>query len=131
MNTEAVIGKYYEAFNQKNWHGMLSLLSEDVLHDINQGGTEKGKDVFQKFLGVMDEHYDEKVTDLVVFTKDGRGSAEFYIEGYYKKTQAGLPPAKNQFYKLRVGAFFDVKNGLITRITNYYNLPLWTDLVSK
>lgn len=126
-----VIEEYYKAFNEQNWEGMLNLLSDDVRHDVNEGGQEVGKDKFKAFLKVMDEHYTEKVVDLVVMTGDGgRMAAEFFIEGTYKKSQKGLPEAKNQFYRLPVGAFFEVKNGRIARVTNYYNLAQWIKLVS-
>jgi steroid delta-isomerase-like uncharacterized protein len=128
-----VIEKYYDAFNQQNFEEMLALLTDDVRHDVNEGENELGKDKFRAFLKVMDEHYTEKVVDLVVMSGGGgeRMSAEFFIEGTYKKSQKGLPPANNQFYRLPVGAFFEVKGGKIARVTNYYNLAHWIKLVSK
>ncbi|MGE0240292.1 MAG: isopropylmalate/homocitrate/citramalate synthase, partial [Parvibaculaceae bacterium] len=38
----------------------------------------------------------------------------------------GLPKAKGQGYKLRVGAFFEIRNGKITRVSTHYNLKDWT-----
>jgi steroid delta-isomerase-like uncharacterized protein len=75
----------------------------------------------------MDQCYREQVVDLVVFVnEDGRrGAAEFYIEGQYLSTDEGLPPATGQRYRLRVGAFFEIENGLVNRMTNYYNLQDW------
>jgi steroid delta-isomerase-like uncharacterized protein len=75
----------------------------------------------------MDHCYREQVVDLVVFAnEDGtRGAAEFYIEGQYLSTDEGLPPATGQRYRLRVGAFFEIENGLVNRMTNYYNLQDW------
>lgn len=130
MKTNELLKAYYDAFNKQNWQGMLDFLSEDVRHDINQGATEVGKARFKDFLGVMDAHYSEKVVDLVVMSNgEDRGAAEFFIDGVYKKSQEGLPEAKGQKYKIPVGAFFDIKNGKITRVTNYYNLPNWMDAV--
>ncbi|HCN78333.1 MAG TPA: isopropylmalate/homocitrate/citramalate synthase, partial [Verrucomicrobiales bacterium] len=34
-------------------------------------------------------------------------------------------PAMGQTPRLRVGAFFDIAGGRITRVTNYYNLEDW------
>ena len=97
------------------------------MHDINQGGAETGLEAFRAFLERMDRCYREQVCDLVVFaSEDGtRGAAEFYIEGQYLSTDDGLPPATGQRYRLRVGAFFDLKDGKVRRITNYYNLHEW------
>lgn len=122
---------YYATFNDGNREALLALLSEDVVHDINQGGTELGRDAFRVFLERMDRCYAEQVEDLVVFASDDgtRGSAEFFIRGTYRATDAGLPEATGQTYHLRVGAFFEIDGGRIRRVTNYYNLGAWLRMV--
>lgn len=122
-----LIRTYYETFNRGDREAFLTLLADDVAHDINQGGCETGKEAFRSFLQRMDQCYREQVVDLVVFVnEDGRrGAAEFYIEGQYLSTDEGLPPATGQRYRLRVGAFFEIENGLVNRMTNYYNLQDW------
>ena len=42
----------------------------------------------------------------------------------------GLPPAHGQKYRLPAGAFFEVRNGKVARVTNYYNLQDWIAQVS-
>jgi steroid delta-isomerase-like uncharacterized protein len=37
----------------------------------------------------------------------------------------GFPAAHGQRYRLPAGAFFELKNGLIQRVTTYYNLQDW------
>lgn len=122
-----LIQTYYTTFNAGDREAFLALLTEDVVHEINQGGAEGGRAAFRTFLGRMDRCYREQVCDLVVFaTEDGaRGAAEFYIEGEYLVTDEGLPPAAGQRYRLRVGAFFELKDGRVSRVTNYYNLQEW------
>ena len=122
-----LIQNYYEAFNSGDREAFLDLLADDVAHDINQGGCEVGKEAFRAFLQRMDRCYREQVVELVTMaSEDGkRGGAEFYIEGEYLSTDEGLPPATGQRYRLRVGAFFEIENGLVKRITNYYNLQEW------
>ncbi|WP_083653790.1 ketosteroid isomerase-related protein [Deinococcus marmoris] len=126
--THDLISRYYAAFNASDPAGMLEVLSDDVQHDINQGGSELGRDAFRAFLAHMDVHYREEARNLTVMASaDGlRAAAEFVIHGEYLKTDEGLPPAKGQEYALPVGAFFEVHGGLITRVTNYYNLQDWT-----
>lgn len=123
----SLIRHYYECFNAGDREAFLNLLTDDVAHDINQGGTETGREVFRAFLKRMDRSYKEQVCELEVFAnEDGtRGAAEFYIEGEYLATDEGLPPATGQKYWLRVGAFFDIRDGRVSRITNYYNLEDW------
>lgn len=123
----ALIQHYYAIFNTGDREAFLALLTEDVVHEINQGGIETGKEVFRSFLQKMDRCYREQVRDLVVFAnEDGtRGSAEFFIEGEYLSTDEGLPSAQGQCYRLRVGAFFDLREDRVSRVTNYYNLEEW------
>ena len=59
-------------------------------------------------------------------TDGARAAAEFNLKGKYLATDEGLPPAKGQTYKLRVGAFFEVADGKITRVSTHYSLPEWT-----
>ena len=126
-DTEELIRLYYEAFNAGDRPGMLRLLSSGVVHDINQGPGVVGVEAFEKFLGHMDRCYAEQVEDLVVMVdaSGSRAAAEFFIRGEYLVTDEGLPEAVGQKYHLRVGAFFDVVDGRIARVTNYYNLPEW------
>ncbi len=37
----------------------------------------------------------------------------------------GLPEARGQTYELPVGAFFEIRDGKVARVTNYYNLNDW------
>jgi steroid delta-isomerase-like uncharacterized protein len=125
--TASLIRSYYAAFNQQNWDGMLALLTDDVAHDINQGGRQVGKDAFRSFLAHMDHCYAEQVVDLVVMVNEygTRAAAEFVIEGTYVRTDAPHPSANGQRYTLPVGAFFEIRDGRIARISNFYNLPEW------
>lgn len=133
MSNTQIVRQYYQYFNQQNWAGMLALVDEEIQHYPNQGELRAGKALFAEFMNTMDEHYSEQVVDLVLFQGEiaNRVAAEFFIDGIYKKAQDGLPPAHGQSYHLRVGAFLDVQDGKIKRITNYYNLEEWIALVSK
>lgn len=132
MSALETVMEYYHNFNIKNWQGILDLLDENIRHDANQGGTHYGKASFADFQKIMDECYDEELKDITLFSSDagGRIAAEFTVHGIYKKTDGNLPEAHNQTYVLPAGAFLEVKNGKITRVTTYYNLPLWISLVS-
>ncbi|GAB3546544.1 nuclear transport factor 2 family protein [Spirosoma fluminis] len=131
MTTLDIVTEYYNAFNRKDWTGMLTLVHPNVRHDSNQGATRVGKDLFTQFLQHMDDCYDERLTDMVVMTEPTgkRIACEFVVNGVYKKTDGDLPAATGQTYTLPAGSFLDVADGLITRITTYYNLPLWESLV--
>ena len=125
--TGQLIRDYYDAFDARDMPRFLALLDEDVVHDVNEGGRETGKAAFAAFMERMNAHYRETISDLVVMTDaDGsRAAAEFTCSGEYLATDEGLPPANGQTYRLRAGAFFDVADGRIARVTNHYNLADW------
>lgn len=122
-----LIHAYYDAFNRQDMVTFLGLLTEDVIHDINQSTRETGKQAFGAFMARMNRHYRETLKDIVVMTnEDGtRAAAEFVVHGTYLATDGGLPEARGQTYVLPAGAFFEMRNGKIARVTNYYNLPDW------
>jgi len=122
-----IIAAYLAAFNRGDWPGMLALLADDVVHDINQGGAEHGKPAFAAFLDRMARCYREELRDIVIMVgADGaRAAAEFHVHGQYLTQDSGLPPAHGQRYALPAGAFFALKDGRISRVTMYYNLPEW------
>lgn len=128
----AAVERYYAAFNAGDLEGMLAELSEDFVHDVNEGSARPGKALFAEFGRHMAECYRERLTDIVLFaTPDGRrAAAEFVVNGTYLKTDGHLPPAHGQSYVLPAGAFLSLDGGRITRVTTYYNLADWIRQVS-
>jgi steroid delta-isomerase-like uncharacterized protein len=122
-----LIHAYYRAFNAGDSAGMLALLSENVVHDINQGEREVGRVRFAQFLEHMQECYSEQLLELVVMGDPSgtRFAAEFTVVGRYLEADPGFPTAQGQSYRLPAGAFLEVEGGLITRVTTYYNLKDW------
>ncbi len=131
MQSLEIVKQYYAAFNQKNWAGMIALVDSEIRHEVNQGEVRIGQELYTQFLQQMDESYEETLHDLVFMSNETgeRIAAEFVVHGIYKKGDEGMPPAHGQSYVLPAGAFLEVKNGKICRVTTYYNLPLWLKLV--
>lgn len=134
MNQDSIdlVKRYYAAFNAGDMDTFLNLLTDDVIHDINQGERQIGKAAFKQFMACMNNNYKEELVDLVVMaTADGsRAAAEFVVLGEYLKTDEGLPEARGQKYQLPAGAFFEIKDRKVARITNYYNLQDWIKQVN-
>jgi steroid delta-isomerase-like uncharacterized protein len=128
---ETLVRAYYAAFNTGDMAGFLDLLTEDVVHDISQGGSEVGRAGFARFLEHMNRCYRERIVDLLVLTEPTgtRAAAEFIVEGTYIATDrgvpAGAPQASGQTYRLPAGAFFAIRDGRIARVSNHYNLADW------
>ncbi len=133
QNTITLIENYYAAFNGGDMDTFLNLLTEDVIHDINQGRREVGKAAFTQFMSGMNTSYKEQLVDMVIMASaDGqRAAAEFVVLGEYLKTDEGLPEANGQKYNLPAGAFFEIRDNKVARITNYYNLEDWIAQVSR
>lgn len=129
---EAIVRRYYEAFNAGDRSGMIACLTDDFRHDVNEGGRRDGKRRFAEFMAHMDRCYRETLKDIVIMASaDGsRAAAEFIVHGAYLQTDDGLPPAQGQCYVLPAGAFFSVRDGQIARVTTYYNLKEWIRQVS-
>lgn len=122
-----LLGRYYAAFNAGDGTGMLACLTDGVAHDINQGSRQIGKDAFRAFLAHMDRCYRERLSDIAIMASDDgtRAAAEFVVHGEYLATDEGLPEAAGQTYVLPAGAFFTLEDGLIGRVSVYYNLADW------
>ncbi|MDQ8700277.1 ketosteroid isomerase-related protein [Hyphomicrobium sp. LHD-15] len=127
IETAQLIRSYYEAFNAGKTDAMLGFLTDDVIHDVNQGERRVGIEKFRAFNARMTHHYKELLTEIVVLvSKDGtRAAAEFNVNGTYLNSDSDLPAAKGQTYVLPAGTFFAIRDGKIARVTTYYNLTDW------
>ncbi len=125
--TRKLIRAYYDRFNAQDVAGLLDLLGPQVVHEISQGARETGRARFARFLAHMNECYRERVGALAIMVDaDGsRAAAEFELDGTYLRTDGDFCAARGQRYRLRVGAFFEIKHGRITRVSNHYNLKDW------
>ena len=127
MTATELVQAYYAAFNAGDMPAFLDLLADDVVHDINQGERQVGKATFAAFMDKMNRCYRERLADIVVMQNAAgdRAAAEFVVHGEYLADDEDLPPANGQTYVLPAGAFFEIKNGKVARISNYYNLNDW------
>jgi len=127
-----VLDRYFTAFNAGDIDGMLALLTDDVAHHVNEGQVRTGKEAFASFCAHMQRCYEEKLTEIVLFSAQGgtRAAAEFTVNGTYLETDEGLPNAHGQTYQLPGASLMTLRDGLICRVTTYYNLSDWLRQVS-
>lgn len=129
----SLVQSYFNCFNQKNYAGMVKLVSSEIVHEVNQGQAQVGVEKFTRFLAHMEDCYDETLENLTYLSSDSAPvvAVEFFVKGTYLKTDGSLPKAHGQTYRIRAGSFLEVQNGKISRITTYYNLPGWIAAVSS
>lgn len=123
-DTKQLIQAYYDALNKKDMQQFFAIMDPNVIHDINQGDSEKGKAKFKKFMQKVNNSFDEKLSNIIIMiSEDGKHAAATWIDhGVYYKDYPGLDvKAKNQKYVLSGGHFFEIRNGAISRVTTYYN----------
>ena len=129
----SIIQSYFEAFNAGDIPAMVACLSPDVAHHVNEGDVRVGREAFAEFCAHMSRCYAETLTDIVILSdhSGARMAAEYTVNGTYLTTDAGLPEAHGQTYRLPAGSFFDLSGGRITRVTTYYNLAEWLRQVRR
>lgn len=119
-----LIQSYFDALNDRDVDGCLSLLADDVVHDLSglhgDGRSEAGKPAFRAWLDQTARCYEEKAVDVfVIASEDGtRAEAEFTLLGVYLETEDGLPDAEGQNYSLPAGAIFEIRDGKVTRVSD-------------
>jgi steroid delta-isomerase-like uncharacterized protein len=131
--TLATLRAYYETLNRHDPAGTAALLSEDVVHELNQGPREVGKAAFREFLQRMEYCYAEQLLDITLLASaDGtRGAAEYTVVGEYVADDIGMPPARGQKYRMPGAAFFALRDGVIVRVRDHYNLQEWFSQVAQ
>ena len=116
--SRALVKSFLDALNAADHDTALAMLGEDVVHDTH-AGRKIGKDAFRWFLGIASGNFRETISDVAIMVDEGggRAAAEFTARGVYLSTVEGLPAADGQSYALREGMFFEIDDGLITRVT--------------
>ena len=111
---------------------MLDLVSDDIQHFPNEGKLRAGKVLFTEFLQSMDTAYEEQLSEMTFYTAEdvSKVAAQFTVSGIYKIGDEGFPVAHGQKYVLPAAAFLEVENEKIIKVTTYYNLQEWIELVS-
>ncbi|KGQ19160.1 hypothetical protein LF41_3192 [Lysobacter dokdonensis DS-58] len=129
----ATLRAYYDALDRHDPDAAVALLTDDVVHDLNQGPREVGKAAFREFLQRMEFCYRERLSEIrLLCSADGvHGAAEYVVDGEYVADDIGMPPAQNQKYRMPGAAFFGLREGRICRVSDHYNLQEWFSQIAR
>lgn len=127
VDVRDLLQRYFQALNDRDIRACLALVSDELTLEPNQGFAEHGRDAFAGYLERQLHCYRETIESLVIMAEpQGRHAAcEYHVSGEYLATDDGLPEACGQRYEMRVGAFLEIRGGLISRISLHFNLPNW------
>lgn len=124
QQTIELVNTYYNALNNKNMNQFFAIITPNVIHDINQGGSEQGIGKFKLFMQQSNNSFDEKLSHIIIMvSNDGNYATGQWIDhGTYYRDFPGMGlKAKNQKYILRGANIFEITNGKISRVTTYFN----------
>ncbi|MBS0288168.1 MAG: nuclear transport factor 2 family protein [Proteobacteria bacterium] len=131
--SQKLIEEFYKHFNAKDLDKMYAMLSDNVQHEMNDGGMQKGKAAFVKMIQDSTKNYQENVDNVIyMVSDDGKHVAtKFTFKGKYISTDESNIPAKGQSYQANAINYFDIENGKIVTAMCWYNHQDWIKQVSK
>jgi len=117
-----VLRDWVDAQNEHDSAKHVSLYTPDgVLEDVANGFAARGHDEIAAFLGKADTGLGDVVVDVTSVAIAGATAA---IEYSFSATNTGLipiPGAKGKRFTSRAVTFFELKDGLIVRSSDYYD----------
>ena len=118
--TFELLERYFRAYNARDIDGLLALMHDQVIHDLQCSRREVGKQAFARFLATKHALYDEHVYNLtlLVHPDGGRAAAEYQVLGF-ALGKGGRPPEPGGTYRVAAGTFFDIREERISRISSY------------
>jgi steroid delta-isomerase-like uncharacterized protein len=131
--SQKLVENFYNYFNALELDKIYTLVSDDVKHEMNNSGIEKGKAAFIEMMKKSTKHYREKVENVVyMVSDDGKNVAtKFDFKGNYISTDESQIPAKNQPYQASAINYFEIENGKITYAACWFNEDDWKKQVSQ
>ncbi|MGV7222757.1 MAG: nuclear transport factor 2 family protein [Nitrospinales bacterium] len=107
-STEAIIGKYWNAVNDRDWLTFMDLLAEDITYVLPQTREKiQGRLAFKSFNETYPGNWTLSVTTLVSGENQAASIIAFVDN---EEEQIGI-------------SFFELKDGLIQSITEYWPTP--------
>jgi steroid delta-isomerase-like uncharacterized protein len=123
MKTEIdLVKQWLDAMNKHNVKKMTALCSKDAVGDeVADPPPAQGRDQIAKSYQELFKGFSDcKVEILNIFSGQGRVLAEVRWSGTNRADFRGTP-ATGRFVDLRIAYIFEIENGKISKITEYYD----------
>jgi len=131
-HSQKMIEDFYAYFNQRELDKIYAMVSDDIVHIMNDVQKDKGKESFIKMMQASTKHYQENVNNVIyMVSDDGKHVAtKFTFTGKYINTDDSKVPAKGQPYQASAVNYFEITNGKITTAMGWYDHNDWLKQVS-
>jgi ketosteroid isomerase-like protein len=114
---ENTITKFYEAFSKKDWETMQACYHNDVVFEDPAFGKLEGNDAKKMWKMLVSQGKDMGMRFSDVKENDTAGSAYWEADYTFSATKRKV--------KNKVHASFELKDGLIIKHTDDFNLRTW------
>jgi steroid delta-isomerase-like uncharacterized protein len=122
----AVVRSLFERFNEGDLDGAAALVTDDFeLSDLAAGRTFHGPAGLREWLDLFRTALPDARTEVVnVLADGGRVASEHIGRGTHDGpfvTPAGSIPPTGRSVELRIGEFYELRDGRIARLSAYYD----------
>jgi steroid delta-isomerase-like uncharacterized protein len=127
VDVTRVVRSLFDAFNEGDLRRAAECVSSDFeLVDVAAGKDFHGRDGCRKWLGMFRDALPDARTELVnIFAAGERVASEHIGRGTQTGpfvTPAGPIPPTGRPIEIRIGEFYVVRDGRITRLVAYYDI---------
>lgn len=132
-DAQAIVSRFMEALNARDFEAMGRFLDEDVALDTLTGQRTIGAEPLRMNVMSYFRHFDETFGDMVLM-KDGMGqrvAIDTTARGNYRETMHGFPEASGQSYSIPSVFVFEIENGTITRLSHYRNIRVFEKTLAR
>jgi steroid delta-isomerase-like uncharacterized protein len=119
---EQVVSSFYDAYARRDIEAMMSHVSDDIVEDLSGIGLVTGAEQEREFLTGVLAAFPDLATEVTRMLACGDVvAAEWRRHGTFSGAPWRGLPASGKPFAFRGGAFLEVHDQKITRITGYYD----------
>lgn len=120
-----LVQRYFEALNSQHFDDLETIVSPDIVHDVDSLDRRLGREDFLAYLEARASQYREHAFDIELMVNDDgtRVAAEYTLLGFPLAEHPQEAIAASQTYRISGGLFFQIEDGRITRVSQHAPPP--------